>query len=418
MKQSPLMYLVFLCLLFSNCEKDVSPVVPVIEQEIDPKVAAFTDNLTALYNASVLPGFAVTVVKEETILYQNAFGQANVEQDVKYTNQTTQPIGSISKTFIGLALMKAIEQGHFTLATPINDILPFEVINPHFPNESILIKHLVTHTSSFEDSEETYDSNYYIKTGENVLSPTAKIILDLGISVSDGIPLGDYLAAVFPKEGALYDEDNFGQNAPGTAYDYSNIAASLAAYLIEVKTGQSYASYVKANIFDPLGMKNSAFDRSELDQNNLATLYLSKEYAFPEYSHPSYPDGFISSSNEDMVLYLIEMIKGVAGKGTLLSKESYQLLFERQTQMDVEFDDDEIHAVFWELTDDARIQHTGGDPGVIAYLSFNPITSTGYFIMSNINDNGLGGDLGVDGSIAFDQLIEVFQQVNDFVGTE
>lgn len=413
MKKSPLMLLALLCLLLSNCKKDINPVGPVI----DPKVAAFTDKLATFQEASVLPGFAITIVKEENILYQQNFGQANVEKDIKYTNQTTQPIGSISKTFIGLSLMKAIEQGHFTLETNINDILPFEVVNPHTPDQPIQIKHLVTHTSSFEDSEETYDLNYYIKTGENVLSPTSKVILSYGISVSDGLPLSDYLEAIFSIDGALYDTDNFG-DAPGTAYDYSNISASLAAYLIEIKSGQSYANYVKANIFNPLGMNQSAFDRSELDQNTLATLYLSKEYPFPEYSHPSYPDGFISSSNEDMTLYLMEMIKGAAGKGTLLSQESYQTLFERQSPLDVEFDDDEIHAVFWDLTSNGRIEHSGGDPGVLAFLSFNPITNTGFFLMSNINADGLGSKLGVDESLIFSHFLQVLEQVEVFEGTE
>jgi len=388
---------------------------PTLEQEVDPKVMALTDSLTNLYENSVLPGFAITIVKNEEILYQQAFGQADVAKDKKYTNQTTQPIGSISKTFIGVALLKAIEQGHFTLETNINEILPFEINNPHTPTIPIQVKHLVTHTAGFSDSGEAYDENYYIKSGENTLLPTSQLILSYGVSISDGMPLGDYLKAVYTPDGDLYDEDDFHEGGPGEFYEYSNISASLAAYLIEVKTNQSYASFVEEYILDPLGMANSAYDRSEVDPITLATLYTSKEYPLPEYSHPSYPDGFLNTSNEEMGLYLIEMIKGATGNGTLLAKESYQILFQQQSPNDLE--DGEIHAVFWDLVD-GRIEHNGGDPGVMTLLSFNPITQTGYYIMTNINGVDLASDLGVDQSIGFNQLFQVLGQVSAFEGTE
>lgn len=408
MKKSPLMCLAFLCLLLTNCKKEVNPVEPTI----DPKITAFSDSLTALYNTSVLPGFAVTVVKDGKINFQQAFGYANVDKEIKYTNETIQPIGSISKTFIGLALMKAVEQGHFTLETKINDILPFEVNNPNTPNTPILIKHLATHTSGFEDSEEIYDLQYYIKKGENVLLPTSKVILDFGVEVSDGYPLGTYLEAIFAKDGPLYDSDHFLEEGPGKVYEYSNITASLAAYLIEVKTGQSYASYVKENILDPLNMTHTGYDRNLLAQDKLSTLYVSKDYPFPEYSHSSYPDGFLNTSNEAISLYLLEMMKGANGTGTLLSKENYQILFQQLSPEGMETG--EIHAVFWDLPDNGRIEHNGGDPGVIAFLSFDPITNTGYHIMTNINDDGIGDPLGVDGSIAFGQFFEILNAVRDF----
>lgn len=412
MKHLPLMCLALLCLLLTNCKKEETPVKP----DIDPKITAFTDTLTTLYKASVLPGFAITVVKDGAIHYQQAFGHANVEKDVKYTNETNQPIGSISKTFIGVALMKAIEQGHFTLETNINDILPFEVNNPYTPDRPIQIKHLVTHTSGFEDSEEIYDLQYYIKTGANVLLPASQIILDLGIAINDGIPLGDYLTAIFSADGPLYDEDHFLEEGPGKVYAYSNIAASLAGYLIEVKTGKSYAAYVKEYILGPLNMKNTGYDRSLLIQDKLSTLYVAKEYPFPEYAHPSYPDGFLNTSNEALSLFLLEMMKGANGKGTILSIESYKTLF--QIQSPDGMDADEIHGVFWDLPDNGRISHNGADPGVITFLSFDPMTNTGHIMMTNINDDGLGTELGVDRAVTFGDFFKVLNTVRAFEQAE
>lgn len=410
MKKFPLLIGVCLCLFLSNCKED--DCCPMPKEEGTEKITAFTDSLTTLYDSSELPGFAVTIVKDGAISYQHAFGQADVANNKPYTNQTTQPIGSVSKTFIGLALMKAIEAGHFTLETPIQEILPFSILNPHTPDEPILVKHLVTHTSGFEDTEENYELQYYIKEGENALLPTSQVIQEYGIEFSDGMPLGDYLKAVYAEGGELYDSDNFLSVGPGKEYEYSNISASLAAYLIEVKTGQPYADFVKATIFNPLGMNSTAFDRSALATNNLATLYIAKPYPLPEYSHPSYPDGFISTSNEDLSLFLLEMMKGAAGTGTLLSKASYETLFKRQSPEGLE--DGEIHAVFWDLPDNGRIEHNGADPGVLAMLSFDPLRNKGYIVLTNIFDGGLGGALGVDGDIAFGQFFEVLNAVRTF----
>ncbi len=407
MKYSPLMCLVLLCLLCTNCKKNIS----IIEPPIDPKTTAFTQQLTDLYDASELPGFAVTVIKEGAINYQQAFGLANVEKGIDYTNQTTQPIGSISKTFIGVALMKAIEQGHFTLETAINDILPFDMANP-YNTAPITIKHLVTHTAGLEDSDETYELQYYIKEGENMLLPSAQVILDFGVVVGKGHALGDYLQAVYSETGPLFDEDTFLEEGPGKTYEYSNIGASLAAYLIEVKTGMSYADFVKQNIFDPLNMTNTGYDRNQSNQDKLASLYIGKAYPLPEYGHSSYPDGFVNTSNEMLSKYLLEMMKGAAGNGTLLSKESYQTLFQRQSPEGMEAG--EIHGVFWDLTDAGRIEHNGADPGVIAFLSFDPATNTAHQVMANINEGGIGEPLGVDGQISFGQFFEILNAVRTF----
>ncbi len=407
MKNLPLMYLAMLCLLFTNCEKTIGP----IDGPLNPKIIGFTQKLTDLYDASELPGFAVTVIKDGKINYQKAFGLANVEKNIDYTNETAQPIGSISKTFIGVALMKAIEQGHFTLETEINDILPFEVANPH-NTAPIKVKHLVTHTAGLEDSDETYELQYYIKEGANMLLPTAQVILDFGVEVSNGHNLGDYLQAVYSEDGPLFDEDTFLEEGPGETYEYSNIGASLAAYLIEVKTGMPYADFVKQTIFEPLNMTNTGYDRTQSNQDKLASLYIGKAYPLPEYSHSSYPDGFVNTSNEMLSKYLMEMMKGAAGNGTLLSKESYQTLFERHSPEGM--DEGEVHGVFWDLTDDGRIEHNGADPGVIAFLSFDPVNNTAHQVMANINEGGLGEPLGVDGKVSFEQFFEILDAVRAF----
>src|SRR5690242_17919746 len=96
-------------------------------------VQGLNDFLTSVQAGSKLPGFAVSIVKEDQVIFSGGYGFADKAKKTPYSIQTIQPIGSVSKTFIGLALMQAIEKGYFTLETPINDVLPFKVINPWLP---------------------------------------------------------------------------------------------------------------------------------------------------------------------------------------------------------------------------------------------------------------------------------------------
>ena len=104
---------------------------------------ALTAALTTAYKQNDFPGFSVAIVNSDSILYENAFGFAELERKIPYTITTVQPIASISKLFIGIAVMKAVEQGLFTLGTDINSILPFKVLHPYTPEIPITTKHLL-----------------------------------------------------------------------------------------------------------------------------------------------------------------------------------------------------------------------------------------------------------------------------------
>jgi len=83
-----------------------------------------TMELTRHFVSSDLPGFSVAVVSEEEVLYKNSFGFANKENQIDFETVTILNLGSVSKTVVGLALIKAIEDGKLTLDTKINDMLP------------------------------------------------------------------------------------------------------------------------------------------------------------------------------------------------------------------------------------------------------------------------------------------------------
>ena len=122
-----------------------------------------TEELEEIYDQGFINGFSVVIVNQEKELYNKGFGFSDRKENKPYTQNTIQNIASISKTFIGIALLKARELGKLQLDDPINNYLPFEVLNPYFPEEKITIRQLATHTSTILDPARYEKNGYHIK---------------------------------------------------------------------------------------------------------------------------------------------------------------------------------------------------------------------------------------------------------------
>lgn len=376
----------FLVLLFISCTDNIEN-----SNDLDA-------TLMKLVNKSSLVGFSAIIIDGNTIKYQNSFGFADIDKKLKYDNDTKQPIASISKTVVGLSLMKAIEQGHFTLDTPINDILPIDVINPHQTDKQILVKHLATHTSGLLDVESIYFNNHFILKGEDLTNQLVPKMKSLGFQTEKEITsLGVFLKNYYEVGGAQYSPSNFDMKELGTNYNYSNIASSLAAYLIEIQTGMTYREYTQKYIFDALGMNRTTWGQ-DTSMNNSATLYWSKSEALPKYGTSSYPDGSLNTTNNDMAKYMIELMAGFDGNSSnkILTNASYKQFFAKQfdnNKLPLNFNPKENNAgIFWVYFTNGRMGHTGGDLGVFTIMAFDPNNKTAFYIMSNtdvdnIDDN-------------------------------
>lgn len=343
--------------------------------------------LSKILTNSQLPGFGVSIVNKERILYQKGFGFANKEKKIPYTVNTIQPIASISKTLIAISVMKAIEDGHFTLETNVNDILPFRVGNPYYPNDTIKIKHLVTHTSGIIDvlsnylnayyynEKPIYQKNNYTKDERRFINKTSK---------NKGMPLGNFIKECLNKDGKLYTKKHFSKNKAGNVYKYSNMGADLMAYIIEVATGKSYADFTKKNIIIPLNMNNSDWVINKEDTNRRAVLYSEKGFPLPVYSSSSYPSGSLKTTITDLSRYLIEIIKGNNGQGLLINPQSYKTMLNSHYVFNSENKGNlESVGVFWEKKTNGSIGHPGGNFGVTAFMYYYPESEIGMIFLTN-----------------------------------
>lgn len=361
-------------------------------------VDSLTNELAGIYNEGFMKGFSVAIVSKDSVLYENGFGYSNVNKKESYTINTVQNIASVSKTLIGLALLKAQEMGKLKLDDPIDKYLPFEVNNPYNPDETITIRHLATHTSTILDSD-LYGEKSYILNDANDYELMQTIPGFEDFNRPDAMmTLKDFLKNFLSVEGAWYQKGNYLNKKPGELYEYSNVGATLAAFILEIATNKAYTEFTTQHILEPLKMNASGWTFNDIDMTKHTKLYTLTGKEIPLYSLVTYPDGGLITSMSDMSKYLSELIKGYSGEGELLSKESYTTIFSKlltesnfeEQDTDRPFDDEYNSGVFMGHTPIGYIGHTGGDPGVSTFMFFNPKTKIGrlLFVNTDLDEKG------------------------------
>ncbi|WNB18021.1 serine hydrolase domain-containing protein [Marivirga arenosa] len=354
-------------------------------------INSLTEKLDSIQKNGQINGFAVAMVDQNGVLYEKGFGLANLETKEKYTENTIQHIASVSKTLIGIALLKAKELSKLNLDDPIQTFLPFSVINPNYPNERITIRQLATHTSGINDTEQYMDRAWILSKDQDLTKvSTAYPAQRLNPPELD-IPLEKYLKGYLEIDGDYFQEDNYINFKAGERYNYSNIGATLCALIIEKATGQAFDSFTEEHILEPLGMNSSAWSLEDVERKKHSRLYRNDNTLLPFYTAITYPDGMLISSSSDMAKYLHELIKGYFGAGTLLSNDSYKEFFKEQLEeQNFEsrnaanpYNGDYSPALFIGHSALGYIGHSGGDAGVGTWMYFNKEKKTGRYIVIN-----------------------------------
>ncbi|MBB1140636.1 serine hydrolase [Myroides sp. WP-1] len=369
------------------------------EQEIS-YIDSLTSDINNIYKHSDFNGLAVSIVNDKGILYQQGFGYADVANQIPYTEQTIQNIASVSKVFVGIALLKAQELGKLKLDDPINTYLPFKVLNPNYPDETITIRHLATHTSSIVDNEFYLSKNYILKEEKTRIDSSLGFDDMQTFNPADSIiSIGLFLQNVLVQGEKWNTKETYSNYKPGSMYEYSNIGTTLAAFILEKATGERFDDFTHKHILEPLKMKNSGWHFENVKLENYTKLYVDKETVLPLYHLITYPDGGLITSVHDLSLFLTELIKGYNQKGTLLNQDSYTEFFHPQLK-EIHFLEREEQnpysesynvGIFIGFGFSGYIGHTGGDPGVVSLMFFDPKNNTGRILILNTSFSGQKG---------------------------
>lgn len=243
--------------------------------KLDGKVdAVFAD-----MNAPRHPGAALLVIDHGEIVYKKGYGLADVEAGRPVTSDTSFYLGSISKPFTALAIMLLAEQGRLTYDDRLSAFFPQL---PAWASE-ISLSHLLHHTSGLPG---------YVQ----FFSPSADVF-DWAREIN-----GVTNEAVFEQAMALA-----GPEFPvGSQYTYSGMGYVLLAMIVAVASGQSFGDFLKANVFDPLGMKHTvAYDQSRPARHQLAHGYWKVKDNFERWDYPMLTtgDGGLFSTLDDLLLW-------------------------------------------------------------------------------------------------------------------
>lgn len=180
--------------------------------------------LTTLVNQGQFSG-SVLIARDGKILLSKGYGAAYLEYGIPNSTQTKFLLASITKEFTATAVMMLAERGRLSLSDSICSYVP-ECTAGWRP---ITLHHLLNHTSGIPEFYKLPDIDCYRR------KPTT-------------------IAETVKRAGVLSPEFK-----PGEKFSYSSLGYVLLGYVIEKASGQDYETFLKANIFEPLGMKETGF---------------------------------------------------------------------------------------------------------------------------------------------------------------
>ena len=204
-------------------------------------------------------GSSVIIADKNDILASCAYGKESIEKNTPTRLDTIYRIASISKVIVAIGVMKLVEEGQIDLDKDISDYLGFKVRNPHFPDDIITTKMVMTQSSSIcDDGDETggYDN---------------------ANQIDDEIMLEDILANPNSK---YYSSKTFMKHKPGSYWRYSNFGCGILACLVERVSGEMFVEFIKDKLLHPLGIY-SGFRLEDLKYpENLASHYFYRNKKF------------------------------------------------------------------------------------------------------------------------------------------
>ena len=332
--------------------------------------------------AAKLPGLQAVIVKDGAVVWEGAYGLADLSTQRRVTHDTLFMVASVSKAVTGTALVQLADAGKLDLDQDISTVLPYQVVHPFAPTTPISPRRLLTHTASIEDNWTYMDYH----PGD---CP---------------VPLAGFCENYFTQGGRYSDvHANWYPVPPGSVHKYSNAGYALVGALVEAASGLDFDDYCQANIFAPLGMNASSYRISKLDQSLVAHPYSWSGGSWVDhgfYGFPDYPDGTLRTSARQLAAFAIAHMDG---GGAILSPAAAT---DMQTVQYPRINKGQGLAFYhsWKKGDPASVMlgHNGGDKGVQADLWMRPWDDrTAVIVLAN-GDGGHGPQKEI-----IDKLFEV-----------
>ena len=292
------------------------------------KVVALKDLCRATADTGLFTG-AVLVADGGKIIFREAFGLANREWDIPNTVDTKFRLASVSKQFCSMVVMQLVQEGRIKLIDKITNHLTYYRKDT---GDRITIHHLLAHQSGIKDFTANFDFR-----GKISRLPAKK---------------DDFIKDHCSGD-LLHD--------PGTIYSYCNAGYIILGRIIEKVTRKTFERNVQERIFEPLGMKNSGYDRNRYILEKRADGYTRGPF---EYANADYMD----------------MDSSPGASGSLYSTVEDLFLWDRALYTDQLLDEKHRDLMFTPNRDVPEVKAAGGRPqsrygyGWQIYTRTHPVT--------------------------------------------
>jgi CubicO group peptidase (beta-lactamase class C family) len=300
---------------------------------------------------------SIAVAENGRIIWEEAFGWADVENKVAATPHTPYHLGSISKTVTATSLMTLVEKGLVDLESPISQYLGELKLRAYVGSvEDVTVRHVLNHRA--------------------------------------GLPAYcDYFFVGDRQHHRTFDETvhRYGtiHVSPGVAYVYSNLGYQLLGYLVSNVAGVGFPEYVRDHVFLPLGMNAAAIYDGTIPVDGAAVFYTPSGERIPRYSggYPGTADAYCSV--HDLIRFAMFHLKNRRpDQQSILRDESIDRMQESYSPGNT------TYGIGWyfDLNELGyrSVYHGGEGPGTDNFLRLIPSENIAVAILCNTEFAGLG----------------------------
>ncbi|MCI0768284.1 serine hydrolase domain-containing protein [Bacillus sp. TL12] len=325
------------------------------EQTKEQRIQQVDQFIKEQQELSQIPGISVVIVEKGKTVYQKGFGYADLKTKKPVNGDTLFELASTSKAFTGLAILQLEKEGLLKRTDDITKFLPWLKLTYNDKPVNTTLNHLLYQTSGIPS---TTISSIPISTEDDALEATVKTLQHTKLN-----------------------------HKPGSSFEYATINYDILGLIIEKVTKRPYEVYIKQNILDQIGMKNSLVGYLQGPPNEMATGYKLRFMRPYPYEQPIYrgntPAGYIISNTNDLVKWM-NLQLGTETNDSINS----QLISDSHTPDKTvkSVHDNSYYASGWVVLqkDQQIVYHDGENPNFSSFIIMQPDTQTGVAVLSNM----------------------------------
>jgi CubicO group peptidase (beta-lactamase class C family) len=314
-------------------------------------------------------GSSLMFVRDGAVVHKDVEGFQDLDAKRPVDEDTIYHWASITKTLTGVAIMQLRDRGLFSLDDPAVKYVPElrQVHNPFGDISQVTIRQLMSHSAGFRASTWPWGGD----EPWHPFEPTR----------------WEQVVAMFPYTQILFK--------PGTSYSYSNPGVIFLGRIIELFSADDYEVYITKNLFMPLGMTRSFFDRAPYhlvahrSHSYVRTDDGLKEQRFDFDTGITVSNGGLNAPLGDMAKWLAFLIGGRAANDGVLKRASIDEMFTPQirAKSGEGGSGDDVQAGLSSFIERYRgvelVGHSGDQNGFISHLYIHRPSRSGYIVSFN-----------------------------------